>query len=58
MARPIRYVAPGWWDTTTLDSATLEDAAKLTTLGIWLFRAVLDFSWQPGRSWQFDKATL
>lgn len=30
MPRPISKVAPGWWDYTTLDSAILEDAARLT----------------------------
>ena len=30
MARPISKVAPGWWDYTTLDSALLADAARLT----------------------------
>jgi glucosamine-6-phosphate deaminase len=29
MTRPISKVAPGWWDYTTLDSAILNDAAKL-----------------------------
>lgn len=30
MARPISKVAPDWWDYTTLDTAILEDAARLT----------------------------
>src|SRR6476620_2858763 len=30
MARPISKVAPDWWDYTTLDSAILADAARLT----------------------------
>ncbi len=30
MARAISKLAPGWWDYTTLDSAILNDAAKLT----------------------------
>ena len=30
MARAISKLAPGWWDYTTLDSAVLGDAAKLT----------------------------
>src|SRR3954447_21953025 len=30
MARPISKVAPGWWDYTTLDTALLADAAKLS----------------------------
>jgi len=30
MSRPISKVAPGWWDYTTLDSAILNDAARLT----------------------------
>jgi glucosamine-6-phosphate deaminase len=30
MARAISKLAPGWWDYTTLDSAVLSDAAKLT----------------------------
>lgn len=30
MARPLSKVAPDWWDYTTLDSAILEDAARLT----------------------------
>jgi len=30
LARPISKVAPDWWDYTTLDSAVLKDAAKLT----------------------------
>jgi glucosamine-6-phosphate deaminase len=30
MARAISKLAPGWWDYTTLDSAILEDAARLT----------------------------
>ncbi|HEX6963789.1 MAG TPA: glucosamine-6-phosphate isomerase [Lacipirellula sp.] len=29
-SRPISKVAPQWWDYTTLDSAILDDAAKLT----------------------------
>ncbi len=28
--RPISKLAPGWWDYTTLDRATLDDAAKLS----------------------------
>jgi glucosamine-6-phosphate deaminase len=30
MPRPVSKVAPGWWDYTTLDSAVLDDAAKLS----------------------------
>ena len=30
MTRPISKLAPGWWDYTTLDSAILRDAARLT----------------------------
>ena len=30
IARPTSKVAPGWWDYTTLDTAILDDAAKLT----------------------------
>jgi len=30
MARAISKVAPGWWDYTTLDTALLADAARLT----------------------------
>jgi len=30
MARPLSTIAPDWWDYTTLDSALLSDAARLT----------------------------
>ncbi len=30
MLRPLSKVAPGWWDYTTLDSAILDDVAKLS----------------------------
>lgn len=30
MSRPLSKLAPGWWDYTTLDSAILNDAARLT----------------------------
>ena len=30
MARKLSKIAPDWWDYTTLDSAILKDAAKLT----------------------------
>jgi len=30
MARPLSKVAPDWWDYTTLDTAILKDAARLT----------------------------
>jgi glucosamine-6-phosphate deaminase len=30
MPRPLSHIAPDWWDYTTLDSALINDAAKLT----------------------------
>ena len=34
MPRPISTIAPDWWDYTTLDSALLQDAAKLSARDI------------------------
>ena len=31
MARPLRRIAPDWWDDTTLDAGIIRDAAMLTT---------------------------
>ena len=30
MSRAISRIAPGWWDYTTLDPETFDDAARLT----------------------------